>query len=270
MLDEAGSEEDMKTERFLINTNDIALKINNLSEQLIKNCSHVINEIREQELAIGSPVCIEGDQLVSRDPSERPGNMNDHQRKFLIELGPSQPKLRSFPCNETIPRNKQNRFNASWYDSFPHLEYSQKVDKAYCFVCSLFPSGPGREKSDPAWIDGIRSWHKMKSVGVNKRGKLLQHFSSESHKAAFGDFARFSIEACHVDVIMSAQLKDRLIQEKADEEKNKEIMAILFDAAKTLSKQSLAFRGSGKDENGSYITDCQSPFQTLSCLKDMA
>ena len=31
------------------------------------------------------------------------------------------------------------------------------------------------------------------------------------------------------------------------------IIAILVDVAKTLAKQSLAFRGSGKNENGNYI-----------------
>ena len=48
-------------------------------------------------------------------------------------------------------------------------------------------------------------------------------------------------------------MKEILIQEKADEERNKEIMAILFDVGKTLARQSLAFRGSGKDEDGNYV-----------------
>lgn len=63
----------------------------------------------------------------------------------------------------------------------------------------------------------------MKSVGANKQGKLLQHVSCNSHHAALADFAQFSIESCHVDVLMSTKLKNILIQEKADEEKNKEI-----------------------------------------------
>ena len=127
---------------------------------------------------------------VSHDPSERPPNMNSDECKFLINLGPCQPKLKSFPENEAIPKNKQNKFSASWYDSFPHLEYSQKEDKAHCFVCSLFPSAPGRKGSDQAWVNGIRAWHKMKSVGTSKPGKLAQHFSSAFHQAALADFAK--------------------------------------------------------------------------------
>ena len=39
------------------------------------------------------------------------------QRKFLIQRGPCQPALKSFPVNETLAKNKQNKFNPSWYDS---------------------------------------------------------------------------------------------------------------------------------------------------------
>ena len=119
----------------------LSSKINNLSQQLTKNCSVIIDKVRNQEL--GCPVMPASDQLTSHDPSGRPRNMNDDQRKFLIELGSGQPKLKSFPENESILKNKQNKFSGSWYDSFPHLEYSKKEDKAYYFVCSLFPSGPG-------------------------------------------------------------------------------------------------------------------------------
>ena len=253
ILNETVSEQETRAEGFVIKVRDVTLKINHLSQQLTKNCSVIIDKVRNQEIELGCPVMPASDQLTSHDPSERPRNMNDDQRKFLIELGPCQPKLKSFPENESIPKNKQNKFSGSWYDSFPHLEYSKKEDKAYCFVCSLFPSGPGRENCDLAWIDGVRSWHKMKSVGTNKQGKLIQHFSCKSHQAALADFVQFSLQSCHIDVLMSEQMKEILIQEKADEERNKEIMAILFDVGKTLARQSLAFRGSGKDEDGNYV-----------------
>jgi hypothetical protein len=93
----------------------------------------------------------------------------------------------------------------------------------------------------------------MKSVGADKQGKLIQHFSWQSRIAVLADFARFSLESSHINVLMSAQMKDILIKEKADEEKNKEIMALLFDVARTLARQSIAFRGSGKDEDGNFI-----------------
>jgi hypothetical protein len=33
----------------------------------------------------------------------------------------------------------------------------------------LFPEGPGREKSQNAWVEsGVNKWHKMKNVGKDK------------------------------------------------------------------------------------------------------
>ena len=35
-------------------------------------------------------------------------------------------------------------------------------DKAYCYVCSMFQRGVGREKAELAWIEGAEDWWKMK------------------------------------------------------------------------------------------------------------
>ncbi|XP_065060419.1 uncharacterized protein LOC135687707 [Rhopilema esculentum] len=86
-----------------------------------------------------------------------------------------------------------------------------------------------------------------------KSGKLAQHFSSEAHQAALADFARFSVEQGHIDIQMNRHLKDIIIQEKADEEKCKSIMNILFDIARTLARQGIAFRGSAGDQNGNFV-----------------
>ena len=117
----------------------------------------VIEVAIQEEHAVTCPVVEFSSQEVSHFPCERPKVLNDEQRRFVIQRGPCQPRLKLFPINETIAKNKQNKFNPSWYDSFPHLEYSRKQDKAFCFVCSLFPSGPGRERSDEAWVNGVRS-----------------------------------------------------------------------------------------------------------------
>ena len=92
----------------------------------------------------------------------------------------------------------------------------------------------------------------MKSVGSGKFGKLNQHLSSKSHQAALADFAHFTITRSHVDVMRSKQAKEILIQEKADEEKNKEIILILLDVVRTLARQSVAFRGEGDNKDGNF------------------
>ncbi len=104
----------------------------------------------------------------------------------------------------------------------------------------------------------------MKSVGTGNKGKLTQHFSSDAHKAALADFARFSIKQGHVNVQLKKHLKEMIIQDKADEENCKSIMMILFDITRTI-----AFRGTAGDQNGNFVQFANLLFQALSTYKRM-
>ena len=102
--------------------------------------------------------------LVRHDPGLRQKITCDNQRNYLISLGPHQPVLSRFPDDG------KNRFNPKWYKAFEYLEYSTEMDAAFCFVCSLFPDGINRGKSDTAWSqDGVRNWGKMLSYGSEKK-----------------------------------------------------------------------------------------------------
>ena len=81
-------------------------------------------------------------QIVKHDPGERQKMTNDNEREYLISLGPFQAKLPVFPSDG------KNRFNAQWYEDFEFLEYSILKDAAFCFICTLFPTGVGRERSE--------------------------------------------------------------------------------------------------------------------------
>ena len=107
-----------------------------------------------------------------------------------MSLSPWQTCLSSFPKKDK--GSKQNKFSASRYSKFPHLQYSFSKDAAYCFVCFLYPEGPGCSKADSSWVKGNNMWSKMKgSLGRNKEGKLVTQFTSESRKAAVMDFITF-------------------------------------------------------------------------------
>ena len=134
----------------------------------MKHCSVVIEQEENRQTAIGCPTYVDDNVSISRDPGEKPKTLNKDQNKFLISAGPHKPKLMNYPKNDSISRHKTCQFNPKWYELFPYLEYSIKTDKVYCFVCSIFPVGPGRKKSDTAWVDGIASGQKMKSVGTGK------------------------------------------------------------------------------------------------------
>ena len=84
----------------------------------------------------------------------------------------------------------------------------------------------------------------MKSVGKDKKGKLVQHFTSEAHHtAALHDLAHFVQGIKHVDVMLNKQLRAAKIQEEENDLRNQEIIKILLDVARTLGRQELPFRG---------------------------
>ena len=192
---------------------------------------------------------------IDHDPTKRPRKLSDAEKKYLIHLGPCQPKLNTFPKNTGVKKSAQCRFSASWYNEYPYLEYSITNDTAHCFVCSLFPSAIEREKSDDAWITGSRSSHKMKgSQGKGKPGKLSQHFSSKSHKASLENFVHFCQET---STLISYEIKKKeeraqMIDQEREIQQQREIISILLDLARILSRQGIAFRSHENEEDGNF------------------
>lgn len=137
---------------------------------LKKSAKRCLDNIKKQKGLVSEQ---EVPFLMEHDPGKRGGISSDNQREFLINTGPYQPKLAAYPSNATIKSGKQNKFSSHWFKENPHLEYSVQNDAAYCFVCCLFPERAGRISADKAWtVTGVRQWHKMKSVGTKKKGKL--------------------------------------------------------------------------------------------------
>ena len=237
-------------EVFLTSAEEITRNISQTANKVNKTCTVLLREINEKRKEIRE----ERASVPSYDPSDRSKITTTSGRKYIMKLGPHQPKLPIFPRNEDIPAKKQCRFSSQWYTVYPHLEYSISQDAAFCFVCSLFPSGPGREMADNAWSSvGVRSWHKMTSCGSNskrKTGKLAKHFSSKAHKSALADFYAFSHDSSNVDMLLNKEKRVNAIQEKEDHLVNEGAACILLDVARTLARQGLAFRGSSTHEHG--------------------
>ena len=100
-------------------------------------------------------------------------------------------------------------------------------------MCSLVPSGPGREMAGNVWSSVVvRSWHKMTSCGSNskrKTGQLAEHFSSKAHKSALADFYAFSHDSSNVDMLLKEKrVRGHLVSEGA--------ACILLDIARTLAR----------------------------------
>jgi len=81
------------------------------------------------------------------------------ERKQRILKGPFQPKLKMYPRIQF--GNRARSFQSAWYDDFRWLEYSLKLDRAFCFVCRMFNtvSGLNVRKIDLAFTNkGFQNW----------------------------------------------------------------------------------------------------------------
>ena len=219
-----------------------AQSLANLKIQELLNISNELYNVSEQNV------------LIEHDPAKRPEKFSEGQIKYLIHIGPCQPKLSSYPKNtELAMKGKQSSFSPTWYKEYPYLEYSISSDKAYCYVCQMFGKGcAGRERSELPWITGINDWFKMKgSRGKDKAGKLETHFSSEVYAAALRDYSHFVCEDKHVGKLLTKAQREGLIDDESQSCNNQEVVKMLSDVVKVLTRNGLALCGCESSPNHS-------------------
>ncbi|XP_029342231.1 zinc finger MYM-type protein 1-like [Acyrthosiphon pisum] len=193
------------------------------------------------------------DKLLDHDPGKREKVQSSSQRNYLLSLGPFQPKLPRYPINVDIPQGRQRQFNSNWFTEYPYLEYSVHNDSIYCFICGLFPTGPNRSCGETSWTkEGVRTWHKMKSKGKNRKGKLELHFTSKSHQFALNDYSNFILHSNHIDGLLNKEHRKKAINFIQQKEFHKDVIKILFDVSRTLARQGLPFRGDRDEKNGNF------------------
>ncbi|XP_060974109.1 uncharacterized protein LOC133039273 [Cannabis sativa] len=117
--------------------------------------------------------------LLERDPGirpliwEYPPEKRDEVRRAYIKAGPYQIILSSYQKSEEA---HSRSFQSSWVKLFPSwLEYSPKVDAAFCLPCFLFHSKDAPPRLDAFTINGFRSWKKVRG----KNCAFLAHIGDD-------------------------------------------------------------------------------------------
>ena len=165
--------------QFVLSVSELARSVENQSNELKKSAKCCLEKIKKDKCT-GSLSNEKIDILMEHDPEKGGKILSQNEWEFLINIGYYQLKLATFLTNDNIICGEHNRFSHQWYKKYPHLEYSVHDDAAFCFMCCLFPEGIGRVSADNSWtVNGVRLWHKMKSVGTKKKGKLAQHFTRQ-------------------------------------------------------------------------------------------
>ncbi|KAM5580830.1 hypothetical protein ABKV19_010172 [Rosa sericea] len=178
---------------------------------------------------------------LERDPGLRcaiwkyPVNERDSIRKTYVLLGPFQPEL-EFPFTEQ--GSQQRRFQFSWFKSYPWLEYSIALDKAYCFPCFLFDTEVSHH---PAFtIDGFKAWKRVSGSD----NVLMKHVGglNSPHHAAMQKWDLIRNPTKQIEtVFQSKSLKDI--------EDNRLRLKASIESVRLLANQGAAFRGHDETED---------------------
>lgn len=154
-------------------TNDIPVDMQTDEQQVVA----------PEEVAAGEGT-IESTKYV-RDPGMRqqiwelPHDEQEEARRFYILKGAYQPYMREYPYNK--PGKNRRRFQYSYFNSFPWLEYSMETHRAYCLPCFLFTKRPsGRCGSDAFTVKGFNNW---KKVNDGNECAFLTHMGKDSNSA---------------------------------------------------------------------------------------
>ena len=125
------------------------------------------------------------------DPADLTGHLlslsRDYKRQ-LVQLGPCQPRLSSYPIYQHNDGQKRS-FQAKWFDlpsSKEWLEYSCNNNKMYCFSCRMFGVQCG-EKREENWISiGVTGGNWKNSVK-----RIREHAATQYHMSSMVAFKSY-------------------------------------------------------------------------------
>lgn len=169
---------------------------------------------------------------------------------------PTQPHLSNFP-----PSKNNRRFSATYYTTYPWIEYSIKEDAVFCFPCRHFQKNSvtrGEKFGDIAFID--RGFSKWKDAGT----LLSKHAKSSRHSAsmiAMGNFKKVR-EGSQKSVLN--QIND---SHQLEVQSNRKFIGHLITAISYLGRQELALRG--HDESNRGATDSDADFHNRGNLIEL-
>jgi hypothetical protein len=116
------------------------------------------------------------------DPADRkriieyPGlKLQEEIRRRYLVRGPHRPQP-GFGYPQTIIAHKPRWFNHEWFEQYDWLEYSPKVDRAFCLYCYLFRDCiEGQAGNDAFVITGWSGWNNKQRLDTHVGGITSYH-----------------------------------------------------------------------------------------------
>ncbi|XP_073064150.1 uncharacterized protein [Primulina eburnea] len=187
--------------------------------------------------------------LLERDPRlrrqiwEYSPNEQEEIRRAYLNLKAFQPILSEYPLNKNSLHPR--RFQSSWYELFPWLEYSLAKDKAFCFPCFIFNKPSGCPKQTAFTVDGFDNWKKVRS------GKTCS-FQCHIGKDNVSSPHRITEKAC--DDLMNQPRHIQRFFDKVSSEtvaRNRLRLKVGIHVVRLLALQDVPFQGHDESSNSS-------------------
>nr|XP_043632484.1 uncharacterized protein LOC122603755 [Erigeron canadensis] len=198
--------------------------------------------------------------------SEYHPNQRDEVRRRYLMRGPFQPRGYSFP--KRMIGNKERRFCPAWFYKYSNwLEYSVKVDRAFCLCCYVFRDQHGKQGGSDSFVtEGFNGWNKTERLGshvgdvgsfhnralrkcedlMRQNQSIVVAFNKQSDGARIGENARYQMVGPSVQQDISHEEFDEqddlncLSQETFKpvfEEIGDDVFGLLVDESRDISKK---------------------------------
>lgn len=165
--------------------------------------------------ALSSATALVISAVHGRDPSRGPSFAKD-----FVLVGPFQPQCK-------FPTVDHRHFCADWYGTYKWLEYSQSINRAFCYVCRLsFQNG----KIDNSFtVNGFGKWKNAVRI-------FITHQSYPSHKEAYAQWTT-TVQSYdkNIDVLKSL---DKTHSRQAEE--NRAYLREIIKSVQFLARQGLS------------------------------
>nr|KAJ0203947.1 hypothetical protein LSAT_V11C500278840 [Lactuca sativa] len=188
------------------------------------------------------------DSLI-RDPGERPSilsypsNQRDEIRRLYIKLGPYQLQKAKYPFSPSGPRGSMHSFQQAWFKKNWWLEYSEKKDAAFFFLCFLFNKKPiGKFGSDTFTISGFNKW---KKVNYGKDCAFIVHEGktpASAHNFSVRCYEDLKNQLCHIENVIEKQTTQQVMD-------NRLCLKVFIESIIWLTFQGCALRGHDERPN---------------------
>ncbi|XP_073138186.1 uncharacterized protein [Henckelia pumila] len=158
-----------------------------------------------------------------------PIEQQDKVRRAYIDKGPTQP-IYDYPFTDC--EGQKRRFQSSWFQKYPWLEFSIEKQSAFCFPCYVFDINSAQ--FDTFTVKGFKNWKRVNCK--NCPFKRHEGDGNSRHSFAMRKWGDLKNLDRHIDRRLEKQSSEQI-------ERNRLLLKVSIESVKFLAMKGCAFRG---------------------------